>query len=479
MSFFFPYSSAVLHYNMPAFSRQLLRIDDTINNLSLTEYRDIIRKQPFGLMLTGPAGSGKTFLTHALINALYSQIGGINPSEVVTLNENDEFQSEFRSSHKVVIFDDIANNPPGAGKGYTTSDNPFIKVIDFINNISKAALNPSLESKGKVLIKPDLVIATSNLTCYKPRSYGHLGFDPNAKCSEKDQTNGGNFAGNISTAFCYASIEPQSLYRRFLFLHVEKNPNWVKTKPGFDSTRYKLYIRTNLKTDHDKYVGFKLVSFDVLLSYLMYAFIAHHEDQDGMVKSVNSMYDEGISFNLIDKKDMNFIIYEDSTLQDCSSNTVKYSLHKVAKQPIFKKGLSITQSKMDINTESEHYLYSSHSNITDFQNNILECDSKEYYEHWNDYPLTDFKLYFDNVIYNSNGTLNSAVLNYPGKLIEINDNESCDVVYCERGNYFCRFDGVICALHHVFDYNTHNHTLDSIPYATFQKFSKIFKNFLK
>jgi len=78
---------------------------------------------------------------------------------MVTLNETDEYQSEFRTSHKVVLFDDI-----GASKyGLADTKNPWRKVVDFVNNIRKTALNPNVEMKGKVYIEPDLVIITSNL----------------------------------------------------------------------------------------------------------------------------------------------------------------------------------------------------------------------------------------------------------------------------------------------------------------------------
>jgi hypothetical protein len=119
-----------------------------------------IRKQPFGVLLSGEAGSGKTGVAIRLANYyLRKTYGDSTTDDIVVINETDEFQSEFRTCHKVVIFDDLAQ----AKEGVSTMD-PFRKLIDFINNIRKTSLNPNLEMKGKVFIEPDLVIVTTNRT---------------------------------------------------------------------------------------------------------------------------------------------------------------------------------------------------------------------------------------------------------------------------------------------------------------------------
>jgi hypothetical protein len=89
--------------------------------------------------------------------------GKFLPSDIVTLNETDEFQSEFRTNHKVVIFDDVAAM---SGLREQVDPDPWRKVIDFVNNIRKTALNPNVELKGNVYIEPDLVIITTNRAPY-------------------------------------------------------------------------------------------------------------------------------------------------------------------------------------------------------------------------------------------------------------------------------------------------------------------------
>lgn len=141
-------------------SSTLARICMAIDDLETDVSDGTLRKQPFCVLLYGYPGTGKSSFAIQIAQALMTdKYGEFNSADMVTLNESDEYQSEFRTSHKVVLFDDI-----GASKyGLNDTKNPWRKVVDFVNNIKKTALNPNVEMKGKVYIQPDLVILTSNL----------------------------------------------------------------------------------------------------------------------------------------------------------------------------------------------------------------------------------------------------------------------------------------------------------------------------
>jgi len=89
-----------------------------------------------------------------------------SPRSIVTLNEFDKFQSEYRTHHGGVIFDDLCN-----GTVDKTIENPLMKVIQFINNAPMSALNPNLELKGNVMIEPNVVLATTNVKDLKAHAY--------------------------------------------------------------------------------------------------------------------------------------------------------------------------------------------------------------------------------------------------------------------------------------------------------------------
>jgi hypothetical protein len=138
----------------------LSRARDVDTRITLGCRTDFVRKQPFGILVAGPPGSGKTFGSQNLAIRLYN-LNHEKPAtkqDIVVLNEGDEFQSEFRSCHRIVLFDDL-----GATKTSVVATDPFRKIIDFINNVPKTALNPHLDLKGNVWINPDIVVATTNL----------------------------------------------------------------------------------------------------------------------------------------------------------------------------------------------------------------------------------------------------------------------------------------------------------------------------
>lgn len=149
--------SPVANVHFMRYISQLTRIS---KNLELGKFDASLRQQPFGILIEGYPGTGKSATAMLLAQRLCAAQGkALRPSEIVVLNETDEFQSEYRSNHRVVIFDDV-----GATRCNLDGKDPWRKVIDFINNITKTSLNPHLELKGNILIRPELVICTTNLT---------------------------------------------------------------------------------------------------------------------------------------------------------------------------------------------------------------------------------------------------------------------------------------------------------------------------
>jgi len=145
------------------------RLTNMLQTMHVDTADGSLRKQPFCVYLYGPAGSGKT--TYAIklaIKLLKAKYGETKKSDIVILNETDSFQSEYRSYHKVVIFDDFAQQMSTAPE----ATNHYRKLIDFVNNVRKTCLNPNVEMKGIVQIQPEVVIITSNV---EP-SYGYSSY---------------------------------------------------------------------------------------------------------------------------------------------------------------------------------------------------------------------------------------------------------------------------------------------------------------
>lgn len=133
-----------------------LREVETSRVLSKKEH---IRIKPYGMLLNGPSGVGKSAIVNSLLRYILRVNGkDYSPRAVVTLNQQDKFQSEFATHHKGVILDDLCNTNESKQEG-----SPVESIIMFLNQIPMAALNPNAEMKGKVMIEPDVVCGTTNV----------------------------------------------------------------------------------------------------------------------------------------------------------------------------------------------------------------------------------------------------------------------------------------------------------------------------
>lgn len=230
------------------------RVSYTLESLRLDDSNGSIRKQPYCVLLTGYPGCGKsTYALKLAMACLKSRYGYAHSNDIVTLNETDEFQSEYRSSHKVVVFDDL-----GAEKIRNNTVNPWRKIIDFVNNIRKTSLNPNVEMKGNVYIGPDLVIITTNL--------------------------GENY--NIAN-FMNA---PSAIYRRLKYM--------VYLQQGYETAKiYKMVRGSHLITKVFTYsegpiIDNEILDLDNLMKKITADFNQHMEQQEKFVHKTNLGFDK-------------------------------------------------------------------------------------------------------------------------------------------------------------------------------------------
>ncbi len=140
------------------YSSRLATLRDIQTSRTLSK-KEGIREKPYGILLYGGSGVGKS----AIANALTRYVLQVNdfdysPRAVTSLNMEDKYQSEFATHHKGVIFDDICNTALDR-----TDGSPTLPVIMFLNNMTMAALNANADMKGKVMIEPMVVTATTNV----------------------------------------------------------------------------------------------------------------------------------------------------------------------------------------------------------------------------------------------------------------------------------------------------------------------------
>lgn len=140
------------------YSSRLAILRDIQTSRTLSK-KEGIREKPYGMLLFGGSGVGKSAIANSLTRFVLQSNGfDYSPRAVTSLNMEDKFQSEFATHHQGVIFDDICNTALDR-----TDGSPTLPVIMFLNNMTMAALNANADMKGKVMIEPKIVTATTNV----------------------------------------------------------------------------------------------------------------------------------------------------------------------------------------------------------------------------------------------------------------------------------------------------------------------------
>jgi hypothetical protein len=117
-----------------------------------------MRRSPFALFLSGTSGVGKTTSVDAIIHYLLRVNNmSVDPHLWTSLSADDAYQSELQHWHRVIKMDDVGNI-----KSEWEERTSLKTIIDYINNQPVTALKADVDSKGKVQINPDIVVATTN-----------------------------------------------------------------------------------------------------------------------------------------------------------------------------------------------------------------------------------------------------------------------------------------------------------------------------
>ncbi len=118
------------------------------------------RKAPFGVLVYGKSGLGKTSVEH-MMYYYYASLRGLDNSEASRYTRNPlvDFWTNFRTSCWCILLDDMAFMKPGV----TGDIDPSIKDLILIcNMVGYSPAQAALEDKGKTPVMCELVIASGN-----------------------------------------------------------------------------------------------------------------------------------------------------------------------------------------------------------------------------------------------------------------------------------------------------------------------------
>lgn len=137
---------------------RLLQYDRFINDIQAAWHAASTREKPFAMLIRGPSSVGKSTVAGIIAHCINLTNGFPEGDQyMTTINGNDKYQSEYKSRHHTVIFDDMGNTKPEHAEG-----NPLFTLIQFINNMHCCALSPEAEKKGKNDIRVKTVLVTTN-----------------------------------------------------------------------------------------------------------------------------------------------------------------------------------------------------------------------------------------------------------------------------------------------------------------------------
>lgn len=140
-----------------------------IQSSRILSAKENIREKPYGFLLFGASSVGKSAIVNSVLRFILKSNGrDASPRACVTLNSQDKFDSEFMTYHDGVILDDLCNTREDKQEG-----SPVESVIMFLNQVPMAALNPNADMKGKVMIQPSVVAATTNVKDLESGTYSN------------------------------------------------------------------------------------------------------------------------------------------------------------------------------------------------------------------------------------------------------------------------------------------------------------------
>lgn len=138
--------------------KQILELSNEVHN-SITGSK--IRKAPLCILLNGKPSVGKTTFTDVICDYFAKYKGfEYNEDSKYTRNFADPFYSGYKTSHQVVILDDIAFEK--CDKVSSLTESSMKDVIQIANNNVFMVNMADLADKGRVYCAPKLVIGTTN-----------------------------------------------------------------------------------------------------------------------------------------------------------------------------------------------------------------------------------------------------------------------------------------------------------------------------
>lgn len=148
-------------YEHKIVSSMTLELESLENRYLCTVAALSMRRQPFGVVLFGDPGIGKSSLTDIIANfhALRMQLS-TDRDYIFFHNSEEEYMTNFKSYQHTVVLDDVAQQKADRVQGVDMSTSLLIKII---NNAPFSPPQAAIDDKGKTPMMNHLAIVTTNV----------------------------------------------------------------------------------------------------------------------------------------------------------------------------------------------------------------------------------------------------------------------------------------------------------------------------
>lgn len=141
------------------FCRQIERLTALATRINIVAANSEIRRAPFAISFNGDSGVGKSVITGLVAVTLQRALDiGVGSRFVHSHNPDDKYFSGYTAYTNCIMLDDIANT-----NSNFVDESPSNVIIAIINNQPRFAVMADVTDKGKLAIKPDIVIGTTNI----------------------------------------------------------------------------------------------------------------------------------------------------------------------------------------------------------------------------------------------------------------------------------------------------------------------------
>lgn len=238
----------------------------------------VMRRAPWGVMVHGSPGRGKTFVVKEITNTI-GNILSHDLNKIFSFSSVDQYMTNYRSDMWAIILDDIAAVKTSTGQ----QDHQLLNVINLINNTPYFSVQAGVDDKGAHPVLSDIVIGTTNVkdlrasqTFNEPYAIHRrfplfIGVDIKSEyLTENGTINSDKLAGNENDGFIFELSTPRN---------VARTENAKVTSKSVDNGKWEIIRNED---------GSPTFTFTELLVKVRDLFTKHHQQQVKLVQDALS-----------------------------------------------------------------------------------------------------------------------------------------------------------------------------------------------